>query len=156
MSIPVSDQSSIAVVIVQGSFQTPLVYKRLADGLEARGFSTSHPEYPSCSNIEDPEFPSKTLSDDTESVRQTVKHLVEDEKKKVFIVMHSYGGLVGSNSIGEEWSISHRKAAGLAGGVIHLFYIAAFVLDKQQSVLGVFGESANNDVRVSLQDQFVC
>ncbi|OAL55343.1 S-adenosyl-L-methionine-dependent methyltransferase [Pyrenochaeta sp. DS3sAY3a] len=147
MSTPVSDQSNIAVVIVQGSFQTPLVYKRLADGLEARGFSTSHPVYPSCSNIEDPKFPSKTLSDDTDSVRQTVKHLVEDEKKKVFIVMHSYGGLVGSNSIGEEWSIPHRKAAGLEGGVIHLFYIAAFVLDKQQSVLGVFGESANNDVR---------
>lgn len=152
MSIPSLNLHDIAIIIVQGSFQTPLVYKKLSDGLEARGFSTSHPELPSCSNTENLEFPSKTLSDDTEAVRKVVKHLVEDENKAVVIVMHSYGGLVGSNAIGEDLYISHRRSAGLAGGVLHLFYVAAFVLDKQQSVLGVFGESPNNDVRVSLQN----
>ncbi|KAH7372278.1 catalytic protein [Pyrenochaeta sp. MPI-SDFR-AT-0127] len=147
MSTPTSGPRNISIVIVQGSFQTPLVYKKLSDGLEARGFSTSHPELPSCNNTEDPEFPSKTLSDDTEVVKEAVKYLVEEKNKTVVIVMHSYGGLVGSNAIDEELNISHRTSAGLAGGVLHLFYIAAFVLDRQQSVLGVFGESPNNDVR---------
>lgn len=152
MGISAMDPTDIAILIVQGSFQTPLVYKLLSDGLEARGYSTSHPGLPSCSNTENPDFPSKTLIDDTEAVRNAVKHLVEHEKKTIVVVMHSYGGLVGSNAIDEELNIAHRRSAGLAGGVLHLFYFAAFVLDKQQSVIGKFGESRNNDVRVSLQD----
>jgi hypothetical protein len=63
--------------------------------------------------------------------------------------MHSYGGLVGSNAISKELSFAYRKQAGLLGGVIHLHYIAAFVLDVGQTVLGTFGESPNNDVKAS-------
>lgn len=145
--LPNSDE--VVIVIVQGSFQTPLVYKKLLDGLEARGYTTSHPVLPSCSKTEEPEFPFKTLLDDTEEVKNVVDKLVKVENKTVVLVMHSYGGLVGSNAIEEELSFSKRKLAGLKGGVIHLFYFAAFVLGKQQSILGVFGESPNNDVRVS-------
>jgi hypothetical protein len=57
--------------------------------------------------------------------------------------------LVGSNAIPKELSFKYRESVGLSGGVIHLFYIAALVLDECQSVLGTFGESPNNDVRVS-------
>jgi hypothetical protein len=63
--------------------------------------------------------------------------------------MHSYGELVGSNAIAKELSFSHRDAAGEPGGVVHLFYLAAFVLAEGQSVMGAFGESPSNDVRVS-------
>jgi hypothetical protein len=63
--------------------------------------------------------------------------------------MHSYGGLVGSNTIPKELGFEYRKLAGLCGGVFHLLYIAGLVLDKGQSVLGTFGESPNNDVKVS-------
>lgn len=143
----------VAIVIVQGSFQTPLVYKGLKDGLTDLGYPTFHPELPSCTNVAEPEYPSTTLSDDSAAVEKVIRHLVEAEGKRVFVVMHSYGGLVGSNAIPEELSIESRKAQHLSGGVIHLFYFAAFALGEGQTVLGTFGESPHEDVQVSSPSQ---
>jgi hypothetical protein len=139
---------NVAIVIVQGSFHIPLAYRTLTESLQHRGFDTFQPELPSCSNVGDDDFPSKTLHDDSMVVQSLIERLVKNENKRVFVVMHSYGGLVGSNAISEDLSFKDRKAAGLPGGVFHLFYIAAFLLDMGQSVLGTFGESPNNDVRV--------
>lgn len=63
------------------------------------------------------------------------------------LVMHSYGGLVGSEAATEELSYAKRKAQGLPGGVLHLFLYSAFLLNEGQSVLSRFGESPNNDVK---------
>lgn len=35
----------------------------------------------------------------------------------------------------------------IAHRIVHMFYFAAFILTEGQSVLGVFGESPNNDVK---------
>ena len=139
-----------AIVIVQGSFQTPLVYEKLADSLSARGYSVIHPQLPSCTDTEDPNFPTRTLADDASVVREELLRLIERDGKTVLVVMHSYGGLVGSEAIPEELCYSKRQARALPGGVIHLFYFCAFLLQEGQSVLSAFGESPNNDVRVSL------
>ncbi|RDL38039.1 Uncharacterized protein BP5553_05472 [Venustampulla echinocandica] len=135
------------IVIVQGSFQTPLVYDGLLKGLVAEGYPSLHPKLPSCTDVDSPEFPSVTLVDDALAVRLEVTKLVEYESKTVVVVMHSYGGLVGSEAVPEELSFTHRQAKRLSGGVIHLFYFSAFVLSEGQSVLGTFGESPNNDVK---------
>ncbi len=138
----------ISVVVVQGSFQTPLVYKSLVDSLTSCGYETFQPELPSCSNTDNPEFPSKTLADDSKVIQDLLTRLVKNEGKKIAVVMHSYGGLVGSNAIPEELSFPYRKSLNLSGGVIYLFYFCAFILSKNQSVLSAFGESPNNDVKV--------
>jgi pimeloyl-ACP methyl ester carboxylesterase len=155
MSTPFSDFMDVAIVIVQGSFHTPLAYQRLTEGLQLQGLETFQPELPSCSDVEDAEFPSKTLDDDSAIIKSLIERLVVDEGRRVFIVMHSYGGLVGSNAISENLSFKNRRTAGLSGGVFHLFYIAAFLLDEGQSVLGTFGESPNNDVRVHKHASFM-
>ncbi|KAH9871548.1 hypothetical protein J1614_005803 [Plenodomus biglobosus] len=147
MGSSTSDPKDIAIVVVQGSFHTPQAYQKLTNGLGHQGYPTFQPELPSCSNTDDADFPSKTLHDDSAVVKNVVERLVKDEGKKVFVVMHSYGGLVGSNAIPKELSFNYRKSAGLSGGVIHLLFIAAFVLDEHQSVLGTFGESPNNYVK---------
>ncbi|TGO66347.1 hypothetical protein BOTNAR_0063g00290 [Botryotinia narcissicola] len=72
---------------------------------------------------------------------------VEYENNLVLVAMHSHGGLVGSGAIPEELTYTYRKARGLSGGVIHLYYFSAFILPVGQSVLGAFGESPNNDIR---------
>lgn len=64
--------------------------------------------------------------------------------------MHSCAGLAGSEAVPEEISCGKRKAQNLLGGVVHLFLSVAFVLQDEQSVLGAFGESPNNDVEASL------
>ena len=137
------------ILLVQGSFQTPLVYQKLVQGLIAQGYPTLHPELPTCSNTESVNFPQLSLVDDALAIRTELIRLIEYEGKAVVVVMHSYGGLVGSEATTEELGYSKRQAQGLSGGVIHFFLYSAFLLDEGQSVLGAFGESPNNDVRVS-------
>lgn len=137
------------ILVVQGSFQVPEVYDKLVQGLIAQGYPTVHPKLPSCSDTESLDFPQRSLADDANAIHTELARLIQDEGKMVFVVMHSYGGLVGSEAIPEELTYTARQAEGHPGGVIHLFYCCAFILSEGQSVLGVFGESPNNDVKVS-------
>ena len=132
------------LVLVQGSFQIPLVYGTLERRLQDRGFPIIHPQFPSL----DPSLVGTTLDTDTRPVQRVITQLVETEGKTVTVLAHSYGGLVGSNSIPEELTFSQRQAKGLKGGVVHLIFIAAFLLMVGQSVIGTFGESPNNAVKV--------
>ncbi|KAF2489255.1 alpha/beta-hydrolase [Lophium mytilinum] len=135
------------IVVVQGSFQTPDVYKSLRDGLETLGYSTIHPNLPSLTNQDHPDFAKKNIIDDALAIRVELIRQIEYERKTVVLVMHSYGGLVGSEAVPEELSYTYRQARGLPGGVVHLFYFSAFILAEDQSVLGVFGESTREDIR---------
>jgi pimeloyl-ACP methyl ester carboxylesterase len=145
-----------SILFVQGSFQVPEIYAKLTGALKARDFQVIHPTLPSLAGQDLPDFPSKSLFDDAQVVQNELKQLIEQEGKPVLVVMHSYGGLVGGQAIPEELTWSKRKEKGLSGGVIHLFYFAAFILTIGQSVLGTFGESPNNivypDGRFSLKD----
>lgn len=145
-------QSLPTILLVQGSFQIPQVYEKLVKGLIDQGYPTIHPRLPSCSDVDNPSFPQVSLVDDVLAIRSELIRHVEYEEKNVIVVMHSYGGLVGSEAITEDLSSAKRQSKGLAGGVTHLFYYCAFLLDKGQSVLSAFGESPNSDVRVSMLD----
>jgi pimeloyl-ACP methyl ester carboxylesterase len=126
-----------------------MAYTPLLESLSSCGYSTVHPTLPSCSDPEDPALPDRTLIDDALAVRMALIRLVEYDSKTVVVVMHSYGGLVGSEAIPEELTFESRKKKGLNGGVVHLFFFSAFILDVGQSVLSVFGESPNHDIRPS-------
>ncbi|KAK7757729.1 hypothetical protein SLS62_000107 [Diatrype stigma] len=135
------------ILLLQGSFQLPEVYGKLTKALEEKGYPVIHPHLPSLTDPDKPDFASKTLSTDALAIQSVLRNLVENEARKVLVLMHSYGGLVGSEAVLEELSWGKRKDRGLAGGVFHLFFFAAFVLAEGQSVLDVFGESPNNDIR---------
>ncbi|KAL8741953.1 MAG: hypothetical protein Q9184_008322, partial [Pyrenodesmia sp. 2 TL-2023] len=134
------------IVLIQGSFQLPQVYEKLVDLLGSRGYPTIHPKLPTCTGLESSDFPQRSLTEDAAAIHAKLAQLIEQEGKTVFVVLHSYGGLVGSEAIGEELAWISRKAQGQPGGVIHLFFFCAFILDEGQSVLGTFGESPDTDV----------
>jgi hypothetical protein len=134
---------------VQDSFQLPEVYNKIVKALAAIGYPIVHPPSPNLTGQDEPYFPSKDLKPDAFAIRSELKRLVEDEGKPVVVLIHSYGGLVGSEATPEELTWAKRVAHGLPGGVIHLLYFAAFVLSAGQSVLGVFGESPNSDVKAN-------
>lgn len=144
------------LVIVQGAFQDPSVYEGLEKILSSQGFPIVHPLLLSCSNVESPKFPSITLIDDALAIRMELVRLVEYEGKTVVVVMHSYGGLPGSEAIPNHFSYSTRQAADSPGGVIHLFYVAAFLLYEGQSMMEVFGKSADNDFKVKGSAKLDC
>ena len=138
------------ILLVQGSFQIPQVYSKLVQGLKAQGYPVIHPQLPTCSDTDSPHFPQLSLVDDALAIRIELIRQVEYLGKNVVVVMHSYGGLVGSEAVAEELSYAKRHAQGLPGGVIHLFLYSAFLINEGQSVLSAFGESPTNDVKVSI------
>lgn len=139
--------SKPTILLVQGSFQIPKAYGKLTSALRSRGFVVAHPHLPSLSDHDSPDFAKRSLADDSHVIEAEAKRLVVDEGKTIMVVMHSYGGLVGSNAIPEDLSLQSRRQKGLAGGVSRLFYFAGFILEQGKSVLDTFGESPNNDVK---------
>ncbi|KAF2007546.1 alpha/beta-hydrolase [Amniculicola lignicola CBS 123094] len=114
------------VVLIQGTFQLPDVYHKFAHLLESHSFPV-------------------TLTDDAQVVETAIRNLVEEDRKTVILVMHSYGGLVGSESAPKSLTLKTREERGLSGGVAYLFYTAAFVLSMGQSVASAVGHSANHE-----------
>ncbi|KAE8332765.1 Alpha/beta hydrolase fold-1 [Aspergillus sergii] len=117
------------IVLVPRSFQTPLVYNDLLTRLRDLGYSVVLPPLPSCSDVEHDDFSTRTLTDDAMAITKVVEQLAEDGKA-VALVMHSYGGIMGSEAIPESLSYRACQARGQKGGIIHLFYYKAFLLGK--------------------------
>lgn len=108
------------IVLVQGSFQLPDAYYKLADALKALGYPVVQPPLPSLTDPDKPDFTSKSLADDAVAVRSEVRRLVE-QGKRVVVVMHSYGGLVGNEAVTKNLSFTERQSSGLSGGVGKFF-----------------------------------
>ncbi|KAF2234936.1 alpha/beta-hydrolase [Viridothelium virens] len=79
----------------------------------------------------------KSHLEDVAVVRKELEHLIEKNGKDVVLVMHSYGGLAGAGAV-EGLEKVRRNAAGEQGGVVAAVFIAAFLVDKGQSLLGQF------------------
>ncbi len=124
------------IVLVHGAWHTPPIYQSYIDDLKTQGFTVYCPRLPSCSGASPPKA---SLPEDIVCVREVVKPLVE-AGKRVVMVMHSYGGAVGTDAV-EGLAFSARKAAGQSGGVIHLLYLCAFMLPPGSTILGIVKEA---------------
>ncbi|KAJ5835760.1 hypothetical protein N7447_001786 [Penicillium robsamsonii] len=116
-----------------GAWVVPAVFEATRSRLETLGFASECPAHPSIGA----EPPSKTLADDTSSLRNVLTKLA-DEGRDLVVVGHSYGGVVASSSV-EGLDKAARAAEGKTGGVVKVVYLAAFALDKGQSLLGMLG-----------------
>ncbi|KAK7726333.1 hypothetical protein SLS57_003419 [Botryosphaeria dothidea] len=72
------------------------------------------------------------MEEDAECIRAATEGLVE-QGEDVVLVMHSYGGIPGMQSV-EGFSRAERERAGKAGGVVKLVYLAAVVPEVGQSM----------------------
>lgn len=121
------------IVFSLGAWVIPAVFDATRSHLEALGFPSECPAHPSIGA----EPPTKTLSDDAASLRGVLTKLA-DEGRDLVVVAHSYGGVVASSSL-EGLGKTTRAAEGKTGGVVKVVYLAAFALDKGQSLLGMLG-----------------
>ncbi|CEI66994.1 hypothetical protein FVEN_g9774 [Fusarium venenatum] len=121
------------IVFAPGAWHTADCYDVVRNDLHSRGWSTEAVDYPSVGA----EPPTKGLSEDVSAVRAAVERLVE-EGKKVMVVVHSYGGLVGAEAV-KGLGYRQRAQEGKTGGVIQLVYLSAFVMPKGNSILGLLG-----------------
>lgn len=130
--------SSPVIVLVPGAFGTPAGYDKLLPYLTEAGFSTRPGPYPSCNPV-DPS--TATAPKDIASMRENVLlPLIEQEKKDIVIVAHSYGGLV-AGSAAKDLDKPTRQAQGQAGGVIGLIYVAGNIALEGEALMDAMGGS---------------
>jgi pimeloyl-ACP methyl ester carboxylesterase len=122
-----------AIVLVHGAWHAPVHYQTFIASLTEAGFSVHCPRLPSCNNISPPPA---SFADDVFAVRTTIRELV-DAGKRVLMVMHSYGGMVGTDAVTDELLRSTRASTGRPGGVIHLLYLCAYILQPGTSVFDI-------------------
>lgn len=116
-----------------GAWVIPATFDATRSHLDVLGFPSVCPAHPSIGA----EPPTKTLSDDVASLREVLVKLA-DEGQELVVVGHSYGGVVTSCAV-EGLSREARAKEGKTGGVIKVVYLAAFAIDKGQSLLGMLG-----------------
>lgn len=138
--------SLLTVVLVHGAWHTPPNYQSYADALQAQGFKVHLPHLPTCSGALPP---TASLADDVAHVREVVKSAV-GAGEHVLMIMHSYGGAVGTGAV-EGLSLAERSAAGLSGGVVHLLYLCAYILTPGSTIWGVVQEAGFD----KLWDQYI-
>lgn len=129
--------SKPSIVLVHGSWVNPSFYSPLVSHLTKLGYPTTCPLLPSCSSSATADT---DLIDDALAIRSLLTRLIEYEHKSVIVLMHSYGGLVGSEAIAENLTLSARQKENLAGGVARLVYLAAFMLPPGKSCQSFYGD----------------
>lgn len=128
------------VVVVPGCWSVPAMYRKLGAALESKSFKVHIPDLPTNNGVRPP---NSSHEADVEAVRKVVEPLVNDGKE-VIMLMHSYGGVVGTNAV-QGLSRTDRQSGNLPGGVVHLLYLSAYVVAKGQSILKVIERSGRGE-----------
>jgi pimeloyl-ACP methyl ester carboxylesterase len=129
------------ILLVHGAWHTPSNYQSYIKALQAQGFKVHCPQLPTCNKALNG---AGTYADDVACVRKTLETLV-NSGDRVLMVMHSYGGAVGTGAA-EDLSFAGRRTAGQPGGVIHLLYLCAYILAPGSTIWGVVQEAGFDKV----------
>lgn len=150
-----SDTSSNkpVIVIVPGSFSYASHYYILVDKIQALGYRAFVNNLPS--TIRDvPEEPA-SLEDDAVFFRGIIEKLA-DRGDDVVVLMHSYGGQVGSEAV-KGVGKDERQKAGKSGGVVKLVYLTASVLEVGSSMKSESGDPPAGLVEIDeVSNSYLC
>lgn len=126
----VDNTNKPAIVIVPGMFHQPWHYRQLHESLQKTGYEVTTCDLPSM----DSKVPVHDMSADIAVVQAAVKNYI-DLDLNVVLVMHSYGGMVGTSAA--EGLLPKDQLNGK--GVVSLAYIAALVPDVGVSLSSAGG-----------------
>lgn len=138
-----------AILIIPGSFSSAPLYYPLVDAFRGLGYDAFVNNLPSASRHA-PEEPA-SLEDDAVFFRGVIEKLA-DKGRDVVVLMHSYGGMVGTEA-SKGVSKEERAKAGKQGGVVRLVYLVAMVLSAGSSPVTENGETSTELIEV---DQVSC
>lgn len=121
------------IYILHGAWHSPAYFVTVKTKLESRGYTVRCPQLPSSGAVP----PTKTLYDDADVVRGELEPLIE-RGQDVVLVMHSYGGVVGTQAAAGLGK-AERQRQGQQGGIVALFYACSFMVNLGQSLCSPLG-----------------
>jgi len=141
--------SKPVIVFVPGAWHTPHGFHLVVAELQAAGYETKGVTLASVGASP----PIKDFQPDVKAIQDVLKPLV-DEGKDILLVVHSYGGVIGSQAV-QGFAKSEREKEGKKGGVSHMFFCCAFALPEGVSLMDALdGKDLPwwdiNDARTSL------
>lgn len=125
--------SKPCVVLVHGSWHQPRHWEPISERLGAAGYDVVAVDLPSCSGV----AMDDAAVQDITAIRKAIENFTA-AGRDVVVVMHSYGGFVGSEAIGEYMEARNAEEAATAstgtasprGKIVHLVYVAAMILER--------------------------
>ena len=126
-----SSEVKPAIVLIHGAWHVPEHYSDFIQNLQHAGFEVFCPRLPTC---DEAKLLTADMFADVQIVRDQVISLM-DKSREVIMLLHSYGGAVGTEAA-KGLSASERATRGLKGGVVHLIYMCAFMLQVGECVGG--------------------
>ncbi|KAI9737421.1 MAG: hypothetical protein M1834_009575 [Cirrosporium novae-zelandiae] len=128
MSTPTTTKPTIVCVV--GAWFLPASFDPLRAILEEKSYPTVAVGHPSIGGTP----PLTDFSADVSNLRNTLSKLIEEENKEVVLLLHSYGGIVGSCAA-EGFGAVQRAREGKKGGILIVAYMSAFAVPKGTSTL---------------------
>ena len=111
------------IVLIPGGWHPPDYYDDLVAQLKSHGHECHALHLPSIGKVR-----TATVEDDRQYIQETTRKLA-DQGRDIVIVMHSYGGIPGTESV-KRLAKKDRQAEGKQGGVTGLVYLSAFMLPE--------------------------
>ncbi|KAF4340518.1 dehydrogenase reductase sdr family member 4 [Fusarium beomiforme] len=122
------------LVIVPGNFSLPRFWSTIQQAVEEKGYPVEVVALQS--SCEERIDPAPGLVDDVKAATILLnKHI--NQGKDVVLLMHSYGGMVGTEAT-RGLSRVEREKGGLRGGVVHLVFLAAVFAPPGKSTRGLY------------------
>lgn len=128
------------LLLIHGAWHYPASYGAFTSALRHAGFEVHCPRLLTMNGSRPP---NADLTSDTDLIRSYATSLV-DAGRTVAVVMHSYGGQVGTNAL-FGLSKKARATQGLPGGISHLIYMCGFALPEGKSMVDKVDEFGHMD-----------
>lgn len=120
------------IVLVTGAWHEAHLYSPLTSALESAGYSVSAPALPSVGGVQE------DFSEDVAAVREAIVSIA-DAGNDVVLLMHSNGGVAGSEAVKGLTRLDRGSEAREKGSVIRMIYLCAFALPEKTSLMSALG-----------------
>ena len=127
--LPDSSRVNPTIVFVPGAFHVEAHFAPISSLLNQNSYPTITVELPTTVKATTAKY-----ADDVHAIRSVLGQLVKEEGKEVMLAPCSYGGVPGCQSV-SGLERSRRKAEGKAGGIVHVLFIAALLVEQGEAMV---------------------
>ncbi|KAL3459034.1 Alpha/beta hydrolase fold-1 [Aspergillus heterothallicus] len=121
------------IIFVPGAWHPPTCFAQVLRPLTSAGYPTTLVPLPTIN----PQTPHADWSADVAAIRTAIT-AAADAGQHILLVVHSYGGLPGSEAA-RDLDVATRARKNLPGGVVRLLYVCAFMVPRGASLLEAVG-----------------